>query len=406
MRCRISFCLLFAFAVIFSLCPASGAEYPQAITTSSPFVNLPRPDDDDRWVEAFSHWDRRDDTEEVMAAVRIFEAIAKDTPGRFESQLWLLRSYHLAGMRNRREEARMDYMRKALAAGDRALAIEPGNGFAVYWRFCTIGLMRDLSQEELEQAKTLGAKYRHVRELPVPDNDELWAEAMRHWDSRLDRENALKAIEIFEKLEKKYPDRIEPRMWLARSNYWMHYLAADREGMAKWGMAAAEWGRKALELEPRNPGASFWTASGLGQYADNTSFVNVVRYSLEMGKRLLVVVEEDPNYFYGGFSNYFASAIARAGELVARTAEIIGFPRETIERLTVFASSYEPNYLRNHYALAEMYIRLGRLDEAKKMLEVVINSDPTVLKLQEPENRTMQKWSRRLMEEHFGNSGE
>ncbi len=43
------------------------ADYPQTMTTTSPFVNLPRPSNDPRWGKAFAHWDKREDTEEVLA---------------------------------------------------------------------------------------------------------------------------------------------------------------------------------------------------------------------------------------------------------------------------------------------------------------------------------------------------
>jgi len=401
MRVRLVLTTTLAIAAVVLVGPPALAKYPQTITTSTPFVNLPRPADDPRWAQAFSHWDKRAATEEVMAAIKIFEAIAKDKPNQLESQLWLLRSYMLAGMRNRAMNDRMGYLNKALAAGDKALAIEPGNGFVVYWRYCAIGLMRDLTKEEYAELKTFGARYRDLRELPVPDDDPLWAEAITHWDARIKREEGLAAIKIFETLEKKFPRRVEPKMWLARSNYYMNFLETTKEGKAKWGLAAAEWGRKAIEIEPRNAGANFWTAAGLGRYANNTGVVNMVRYSLEIARCLLVVTEEDPNYYYGGFSNYFASAIARAGALVGKTAEIIGFPPETIERMTVFGSNYEPNYFGNFHSLAEMYIKLGRMDEAKKCLETIINSDPAALKMQEPENRVYQESAKKLIKEHF-----
>ena len=47
--------------------------YPQTMTTTSPHVNLPRPNDDPRWAKAFAHWDKREETEEVETALLIFE---------------------------------------------------------------------------------------------------------------------------------------------------------------------------------------------------------------------------------------------------------------------------------------------------------------------------------------------
>jgi len=113
------------------------------------------------------------------------------------------------------------------------------------------------------------------------------------------------------------------------------------------------------------------------------------------------VMEEDPNYFYGGPSAYLALAIGRAGNLVAKALGLIGFPQELVESGAAFASVYEPRYLRNFYNLGEMYVKLGRMDEAREVLEKVVNADPTALKLQEPENRNAQKLAQKLLDENF-----
>ena len=77
-------------AVLLVFATSLNAAYPQTITTPVPFVNLPRPSDDPRWSEAFSHWDKRDVEKEAFEAVRVFEAIAKDKPNKFRQRLSML----------------------------------------------------------------------------------------------------------------------------------------------------------------------------------------------------------------------------------------------------------------------------------------------------------------------------
>ena len=383
--------------------PAGGrAAYPQTLTTTTPFLNLPRPTDDPRWKEAFAHWDRREDTAEVMQALARVEALARDYPDRAVVQVWLARVTFMAGIRTKNDLPRqVEWMKKSVAAADKALALEPDNGFARYWRYCAMAFYHAFTPQEFAEIRGFGAKYRHLRELPAPDDDLLWAAALSHWDQRLDRGESLKAIAGFEQLEKKYPARIEPKLWLMRVNYWMHYISPTEEEKARWAKIAAEWGKQALAIEPRNPSANYLTAASYGMYATHTSFLNYVRYALEIVERLTVVMEEDPNYFYGGCSQYFALAIARAGSLVSRSIGVAGFSEEVIVRNTVFASHYEPGYLRNHLALGEMYLAQGKTEEGRKMLEKVLRSDPTELKNMEPENRVAQDLARELWAEHF-----
>lgn len=390
--------LLWLAVPIFS---TARAGYPAQITASSPFVNLPRPTDDRRWAEAFAHWDRRADTKEVMAAVPLFEALAKDHPNQLEAQLWLMRAYYLAGLRNGASE-RETWMKKGTAAGDRGLKLVPDSEAIRYWRYSCIMFYRDLNGPEMRDVKIMGAKYEGLRELTVPSDDPLWAEAIKHWDGRFKREEGVAAIAIFGKLEKKYPQRIEPKLWLARSNYWMHYLEPTVEGKSKWLLPAADWGRKAIQLEPRNPGANYWTAASLGQYATATSFANIVRYSLEITRDLAVVCEEDPVYFYGGLFQYLCIAVSRAGSVVGKMIELLGYSMAIVERSTAFAAQYEPRYLRNYLALGELYLSQGRKEDSRKMLNLVLSSDPAALKLQEPENRVAQQLAREMIQKNFG----
>ena len=376
------------------------AAYPQTVTTTTPFVNIPRPKDDPRWAQAFGHWDKRGSAKEVQAAITLFESLAKDHPDQVEARLWVARSYYMRGMRLRGDEQKA-WMKKTVAAADRVLELDPGNEFARYWRYCSQLLYHEFTPEDFAEIRKFGAKYKDLRELPVPGDDLLWANAIKHWDRRINREDALKAIAVFESLEKKYPDRIEPKLWLLRSNYYMHYIEPESEGKAKWCKIAADWGDKALAIEPRNPAANYLKAASLGQYGTHTSFVNMARYSLEITNRLMLVMEEDPNYFYGGVSQYFALAIARAGTLVARMLGLMGFTEELIMRSTQFAANYEPRYLRNHYALGEMYITLGQMDEAKKALEKVVNADPSELENMEAENIVAQDLAKKLLKEKF-----
>jgi len=412
---KFRFCAVIAVSIytVAGISTIARADYSKTITTTDPYVNLPRPKDDPRWAQAFSHWDKRKSTKEVLAAIEIFESLACDKPNKLEPQLWLTRAYHLAAMRKRK--GRDGYAKKGIAAGKRALVIDPGNIYAGFWHNTSLVLLREPTKAEYKGMRAYNVKLRHLRELPVPADDPLWAQAMKLWDKRLTaadiakleakiaggkkltdehlkplKAKGLAVIGILNKLEKKYPDRIEPRLWLLRATYWMVQVSADPKIRAKWGKAGMQWGFKALEMEPQNPAANFLTASCIGEYGAGTSIAVIIRYSRQIGKQILMLTEENPNYMYVGFSRFFAVAVATVGKLVFKVAAFLGFPQELIERLTDFSVKSEPGFLANQYCLGLMYDALGRKDDAKKMFETLINADPTVLKYQEPENRMIQ----------------
>jgi tetratricopeptide (TPR) repeat protein len=373
---------------------------PKIITTSNPFLNLTRPADDPRWAPAFSAWDLRDDDAQVTKAVALFAAIAKAQPDKLAPQLWLARSTYLLGMR-RGGADRSARMTHAAAAADRALKLEPGNETARYWRWAAMMFFEDYTAQDFAEIREFGKRYEKTRELPVPADDPRWAEAISRWDRRLSRDESMKAVALFEQLEKKYPKRLEPKLWLMRSHYWLHYIEPTDEAKARRLMIAVEWGRKAIAMEPRNPPANYFTAAALGQYGLCTNFMNIVRYAYEITGKLIVVMEEDPQYFYGGVSQYFSLAIAKAGTVVTKMLGMFGYSELLVSKGAQFAVNYEPRYLRNYYSLGEMYLSQGKPDEAKKMWMTVLHSDPAALKNMEPENRVAQETVRKLMSERF-----
>jgi tetratricopeptide (TPR) repeat protein len=378
---------------------ATLAAYPQTITTTNPYVNLPRPTDDPRWAAAFSHWDKRADTDEVVLALKLVEEIAKDKPDSYECQLWLCRINSLMAMRKRSD--RDAYCTKSIEAGDHALELRPGDDAVRFWRFSSLILLRDLSDEEYKEVQETFSKYREVRPLPAPVDDPLWKDALSDFDARLDRDRALLAIKKFKVIDAKYPDRIEAKLHIAFAYGWLGAIETEKDPKAEQCFKGVEWARKAVEIEPRNPAASYILATTLGSYVENTGMIAIIRHSLELARSLMLVTEEEPSFLYGGFSRYFASAISVAGEVSFRVIEILGFPREMIIRLTEFAAIMEPNCMDNHYQLGRMYISLDRMDDAKKALETAINADPTVLKYYEPENRMIQRDSKVLYDKHF-----
>jgi tetratricopeptide (TPR) repeat protein len=399
MKEKLWFMTIIVAVILTGVSSTGEAAYPQIMTYVYPWVNMPRPTDDPRWAKAFEHWDKREDTDEVMAAIAIIMEIARDNPESFEAQLWLSRVNFLMGMR--KLKVRESYCKKAIAAGEKALKIKPGDDSAMVWLYSSIVLIRDLTEEEYLEVQAMGLKYRPVRPVPVPDDDPLWAEAVKKYDARMDHKQALAAIEDFKKLDAKSPDRIEAKLFLSWSYYYLGLVEPDKEGKIELFKTGAEWGRLALSFEPRNPAANYALAATLGLYCENAGMIAMVRHSFELGKAVLIVVEEDPVCMYVGFSRYLAASLSMAGELAFKVAGMLGFPEGLIVRVSVFSTKLEPAYFDNNYRLASMYITLEKMDEAKEALEYVIKTDPATLKFYEPENRVIKKQAQELYDKHF-----
>lgn len=406
-----------------AMAPDAYAVCGEKMTTTSPYMYMPCPDDDPRWEQAFTHWRKRKNIKDVMAALSIFEDIAADNPDNTDVGAWLGWAYFIAASRHRSK--REQYAEKGIAATNKVLAEDPDNMHAMNWKNANTVLIKDSTVVEYAEINAGYRKFYHLREIPVPTGDPMWAQAMKLWDTRLTaqdfekveariedgealtdenmkhvQEKGKAVIAMFEKLEKKYPDRIEPKLWLSRSCYWMTQVTIDPKDISDWGKAGMEWGLKALEMEPLNAAGNNFHNLNTAEYSMNKSYAIVVKYSRQMGQELLWLIEEDPNYYYCAFSRYFAAAIALAPKLVFSVADFLGYPREIMERLTDFAANVHPDFLANHHYFARMKYAMGHKEEARKIAKNIVKADATLLKHQESENRLFQLFAINDLE-HF-----
>ncbi len=415
--------LLILTTLVFGLLSSAYAGYPQTITTSYPFINLPRPTDDQRWAEAFSHWDKRKNTSELIAAVNIFESLANDNPSQLEPHLWLARSLYLASVREPKKAG--DYLKRGIAAADKVLAIEPGNVTARFWRYNMLVFIKEFSETEYAEITEFFVQFRNLPMLPVPDDDPLWDEAVKLWKDRLNSDElqkllavvergkdvpyeeikpfyqgAIDAIKAFEKLNEKYPHRIEPKLWLALTNNWMYSYSFDFKHDVDYTEVAVHWAHKALEQEPLSPAANFLYAFCLTNYSEKSLFT-LVRNIRKIARCVNRSAEENPYFYYGGHSWLTNVGLASIGKIVIKILKIMGHSIETFEVLGRFMTNCEPNFFRSKQYLARMMKTIGKEEEAKKEFESIINSDPTVLKSWESDNRIFQYRTMKILKEEF-----
>ncbi len=86
--------------------------------------------------------------------------------------------------------------------------------------------------------------------LPMPTYDPLWEKAKALWDKHWDGKNLKELIEVATALKDKYPDRIEPYLWLGKA----HNLHGwhNRSGRKDHFKTSEELMLKALKIDPKN----------------------------------------------------------------------------------------------------------------------------------------------------------
>ncbi|ABW66828.1 tetratricopeptide repeat protein [Desulfosudis oleivorans] len=111
------------------------------------------------------------------------------------------------------------------------------------------------------------AAYVWDRHLPVPDDDPSWKTVARLWDNRWDGGRVIEdLIAVLHGLEEKYPDRIEPCLWLGRAYY---IKGRDHAKTRKKSFAKAEaYAVKAHQIDGTDLNAFYILLNALSNCTD------------------------------------------------------------------------------------------------------------------------------------------
>jgi tetratricopeptide (TPR) repeat protein len=87
-------------------------------------------------------------------------------------------------------------------------------------------------------------------DIPIPNNDPQWEKVKALWANHYDAKNLDELIAALTPLKDKYPDRVEPALWLAEVNY-MHGRKI-REGREKYYAEAEKLSAQVAKQDPKN----------------------------------------------------------------------------------------------------------------------------------------------------------
>ena len=94
---------------------------------------IPIPNDDERWREAFAYWDRRSDRDEARNAVDIFEELADAYPDESNAWAWVARCYYWMGDSTRDKDERKRNFHEGYEAGKRGVKIDKESVPCNFW---------------------------------------------------------------------------------------------------------------------------------------------------------------------------------------------------------------------------------------------------------------------------------
>jgi tetratricopeptide (TPR) repeat protein len=194
---------------------------------------------------------------------------------------------------------------------------------------------------------------------PLADPDFLYAQRER-------LASAMQAAEIWERRLAANPADFDSAWKLARAAYWLggHVDNDKRRAQYERGMDAA---RRAVALKPDRPEGHFWLAADMGAMAESFGLVAGIRYRGPVKRELEIVLRLDPSFQQG-------SADRALGRWYDKVPRLFGGSNDKAVQHLQRSLAYDPGSAASHFFLAEVFVDMGRRDDARAELQKVLDA--------------------------------
>ncbi len=222
--------------------------------------------------------------------------------------------------------------------------------------------------------------------------NERLARADRLFAQRADLQHVHQTIALLNEILDERPDDYAALWRLARAYHFLgKHLTVKRERVITF-KRGIEAGRRAVQLKPDRPEGHFWLAANYGEYGQQKSIFTRWRLVKPMRRELEAVIRLDPRFENG-------SAYAVLGKLDAEVPGLFGGNLNRGIRSLQRALQIGPNNSLAELFLAESYLKAGRRQEARRLLESILTQAPDPgYEVEYLDNR---RRARELLDKHF-----
>jgi tetratricopeptide (TPR) repeat protein len=198
---------------------------------------------------------------------------------------------------------------------------------------------------------------------PTSRADELFA-------TRDNADNLKQAATLMEQLTAREPSNYETWWRLARIRYYLGDREKDQAKKTRMFQAGVDAGKKAVEVDDKRVEGHFWFAANEGEYADLKGALQSLGLVKTIRKEFEAALGINPAYENGAIYSALGQIDLNLPRLLG------GNERRGIERLEEGLKG-APGNAELKVTLAEVYVKKGRRDEGRKLVESVLSvNDP------------------------------
>lgn len=196
----------------------------------------------------------------------------------------------------------------------------------------------------------------------IEQSDQLYAE-------RADLAKAKAALAKLEEALTAKEDAYAAYWRLARVEYWIGDHAADSDTKKGTFQQGINHAKKAIELGPDKVEGHFWLGVNYGVYGEAKGVLKSLSLVKPIKEEMRRVLAIDPAYDRGGADRILGRVYHEVPGIAG------GSEKKSLEHL-LKAVEYGPRVGLNLLYLADTYISLDRIDDARKTLETILTMEP------------------------------
>lgn len=197
----------------------------------------------------------------------------------------------------------------------------------------------------------------------------LIAESDALYDQRADLAKAKEAMAKLEEALAAKEDAYSAYWRLARLSYWIGDHAAGNDAKKPIFSKGIEYAKKAIALGPDKADGHFWLGVNYGVYGEAKGKLKSLSLVKPIKEEMRRVLEIDPAYDRGGADRVLGRVYHEVPGIAG------GSEKKSLEHL-LKAVEYGPRVGLNLLYLADTYLSLDRVEDARKALETIVTMEP------------------------------
>jgi tetratricopeptide (TPR) repeat protein len=223
-----------------------------------------------------------------------------------------------------------------------------------------------------------------------PAAQSLIAQGDALYAQRADLAKAKDALAKYQEALLKGEDKYESYWKAAKAEYWI----GDHEPTDKAKKAALQMGiyyaKKAVELEPEKPDGHYWLGVNYGKYGEAKGVLKSLSLVKPIKAAMNKVVELDRSYEMGGADRVL-------GRVYFKLPGFAGGSKDKSLEHLLKSKEYGPNDAVTRMFLAETYLALDKVEEARAELEYLLGM--TSAPEDEAETKELQEQAKKMLAE-------